>query len=154
MSTSPFTHPPGGRQDELLFPRPLLTPGPPAPRRHFTHPGRAQARPFPRGRVFPGTKEGTIRLSIYWAFRMANVTVIYSQTCGACPAAKDLWKGLRVKYSFGYREVDILSPDGQELAERHSIRATPATLIDGRLKFIGVPSRESAEKALGIRKEG
>jgi len=87
-------------------------------------------------------------------FHMANVTVVYSQTCGACPAAKDLWKGLRVKYSFGYREVDILSPDGQELAERHAIRATPATIVDGRLKFIGVPSRESAEKALGVRKEG
>ena len=31
---------------------------------------------------------------------MANVTLIYSTTCGACPAAKDLWKGLRVKHSF------------------------------------------------------
>jgi len=85
---------------------------------------------------------------------MANVTLIYSQTCGACPAAKELWKGLRVKHSFSYREVDILSPDGQELVDRHAIRATPATIIDGKLKFIGVPSRESAEKALGIRKEG
>jgi glutaredoxin len=85
---------------------------------------------------------------------VANITLLYSQTCGACPAAKSLWKGLRVKYSFGYREVDILSPDGQELAERHAIRATPATIIDGKRKFIGVPSRESAEKALGAKKEG
>jgi hypothetical protein len=53
-----------------------------------------------------------------------------------------------VKYSFSYREVDITTPDGQELAERHSIRAVPATIIDGRLTFIGVPSRQSAEKAL------
>jgi hypothetical protein len=49
--------------------------------------------------------------------------------------------------------VDILSPDGQELADRHAIRATPATIIDGKLKFIGVPSRESAEKALALKKE-
>src|SRR3989454_2348760 len=68
---------------------------------------------------------------------MANVTLLYSQTCGACPAAKELWKGLRVKHSFSYREVDILSPDGQELVDRHAIRATPATIIDGKLKFIG-----------------
>jgi hypothetical protein len=53
-----------------------------------------------------------------------------------------------VKYSFSYREVDITTQDGQELAERHSIRAVPATIIDGRLTFIGVPSRQSAEKAL------
>ena len=85
---------------------------------------------------------------------MANVTLLYSQSCSACPTAKNLWKGLRVKYSFGYREVDILTPDGQELADRHAIRATPATIIDGKLKFIGVPSREIAEKALGLKKEG
>jgi thioredoxin len=84
---------------------------------------------------------------------MPNVTLLYSQSCAACPAAKTVWKGLRIKHSFNYREVDILTPDGQELADRHAIRATPATIIDGKLKFIGVPSRESAEKALGARKE-
>jgi len=79
---------------------------------------------------------------------MPNITLLYSPTCGACPSAKSLWKELRVKYSFSYREVDINSPDGQELAERHAIRAVPATIINGRLTFIGVPSRQSAEKAL------
>lgn len=82
---------------------------------------------------------------------MANVTLVYSTTCGACPAAKELWKGLRVKHSFSYREVDILSPDGQELVKRYDFRATPVSIVDGKLKFIGVPSRESAEKALGVR---
>lgn len=79
---------------------------------------------------------------------MANVTLLYSPTCGACPSAKNLFKSLRAKHSFSYREVDINSPDGQELAERHSIRAVPATIINGRLTFIGVPSRQSVEKAL------
>lgn len=82
---------------------------------------------------------------------MPNITLLYSPTCGACPSAKSLWKELRVKYSFSYREVDITSADGQELAERHSIRAVPATIIDGRLTFIGVPSRQSAEKALQLK---
>jgi glutaredoxin len=79
---------------------------------------------------------------------MPNITLLVSPSCGACPSAKSLWKELRVKYSFSYREVDITTQDGQELAERHSIRAVPATIIDGRLTFIGVPSRQSAEKAL------
>lgn len=79
---------------------------------------------------------------------MPNVTLLYSATCSACPSAKSLFKQLRTKYSFSYREVDITSQDGQELAERHSIRAVPATIINGRLTFIGVPSRQSAEKAL------
>lgn len=79
---------------------------------------------------------------------MANVTLLVSKSCAACPSAKSLWKGMRVKYSFSYREIEISSEAGRELAERHSIRATPATLINGRLIFIGVPPRESAEKAL------
>ncbi len=79
---------------------------------------------------------------------MANVTLLVSKTCNACPSAKTLWKGMRVKYSFSYREIDISSEAGQELAERHSIRAVPATIINGRLTFIGVPPRESAEKAI------
>jgi len=82
---------------------------------------------------------------------MPNVVLLYSPTCGACPSAKSLWKALRVKYSFSYREVDITTPDGQELASRHAVRAVPATIIDGRLTFIGVPSRQSAEKALQLR---
>jgi glutaredoxin len=82
---------------------------------------------------------------------MPNITLLYSPTCGACPSAKSLWKQLRVKYSFSYREVDITTQDGQELANRHSVRAVPATIIDGRLTFIGVPSRQSAEKALQLK---
>src|SRR5512146_3256983 len=88
---------------------------------------------------------------------MPNITLLISPSCGACPSAKSLWKQLRVKYSFSYREVDITTPDGQELANRHSVRAVPATIIDGRLTFVGVPSRESAENALQLKmrpKEG
>ena len=48
---------------------------------------------------------------------MPNVTLLYSATCSACPSAKSLFKELRAKYSFSYREVDITSPDGQELAD-------------------------------------
>ncbi len=79
---------------------------------------------------------------------MANVTLLYSSGCSACPSAKQLFKEMRVKHSFSYREVDITTEDGQELANRHSIRAVPATIINGRLTFIGVPSRQSVEKAL------
>ena len=82
---------------------------------------------------------------------MPNVTLLVSSTCSACPSAKQLWKGLRVKYSFSYREIDISSADGQELADRHSVRAVPATIINGRLTFVGVPSRQSAEKAISPR---
>jgi glutaredoxin len=82
---------------------------------------------------------------------MPNVTLLVSPTCSACPSAKRLFKELRVKFSFSYREVDIATPDGQELANRHAVRAVPATIIDGRLTFVGVPTRQSVEKAFELK---
>ena len=58
---------------------------------------------------------------------------------------------MRTKHSFSYREIDISTPDGQELAERHAVRAVPASIINGRLTFVGVPTRQSIEKALAGR---
>ena len=92
-----------------------------------------------------------LRSSTYWREPVPNILLLISPSCGACPSAKSLWKQLRVKYSFSYREVDITTEDGRSLADRHSVRAVPATIIDGRLTFVGVPSRESAEKALLLK---
>lgn len=86
-----------------------------------------------------------------WRNWVPNILLLVSPSCGACPSAKSLWKQLRVKYSFSYREVDITTEDGRSLADRHAVRAVPATIIDGRLTFVGVPSRESAEKALLLK---
>jgi len=58
---------------------------------------------------------------------------------------------MRVKHNFSYREIDISSPGGQELAERHSVRAVPASIINGRLTFVGVPTRQRIENALAGR---
>ena len=51
-----------------------------------------------------------------------------------------------------HRIVSLDSEFGQELADRHAVRAVPATIINGRLTFVGVPSRQSAEKALSQRR--
>ncbi|MFB3146427.1 MAG: thioredoxin family protein [Nitrospirales bacterium] len=37
------------------------------------------------------------------------------------------------------------------MADRHSVRAVPASIINGRLTFVGVPTRQSIEKALAGR---
>jgi glutaredoxin len=104
------------------------------------------AIPFACRSIRPGVK-----IFNYWRESVPNILLLVSPSCGACPSAKSLWKQLRVKYSFSYREVDITTEDGRSLADRHSVRAVPATIIDGRLTFVGVPSRESAEKALLLK---
>jgi glutaredoxin len=107
-----------------------------------------QDQRHPLAQLLAASFSPVLRSSTCWRRPVPNILLLVSPSCGACPSAKSLWKQLRVKYSFGYREVDITTEDGQSLADRHSVRAVPATIIDGRLTFVGVPSRESAEKAL------
>ena len=108
---------------------------------------KASAVPFSLAAPFTPV----LRSRSSWRESVPNILLLVSPSCGACPSAKSLWKQLRVKYSFSYREVDITTEDGRSLADRHSVRAVPATIIDGRLTFVGVPSRESAEKALLLK---
>ena len=86
---------------------------------------------------------------------MPNITLLVSPSCGACPSAKSLWKQLRVKYSFSYREVDITTPDGQELANRHAVRAVPATIIKGERSLVAFPktarSDDEVIRQFGLR---
>jgi len=83
-----------------------------------------------------------------------NILLLVSPSCGACPSAKSLWKQLRVKYSFSYREVDITTEDGRSLADRHSVRAVPATIIDGRLTFVGTPSQVAEQMNNFVQTDG
>ena len=48
--------------------------------------------------------------------------------------------------------MQLVAPEWRPgVASRHSVRAVPATIIDGRLTFVGVPPRQSAEKALQLK---
>ena len=83
---------------------------------------------------------------------MPNITLLHSPTCGACPSAKRLWKELRVKYSFSYRE-SILRPRTARSWQNDVGPAVPATIIDGRLTFVGVPPAKAPKKGAAAEDE-
>ena len=56
---------------------------------------------------------------------------------------------MRVKYSFSYREVDITTTDGQELAKRHFVSAVPARIIDGRVTFVNAAAARTLGASAG-----
>jgi thioredoxin 1 len=80
---------------------------------------------------------------------MKKVQLVYTKACAYCPAAKALWKELQKKHKFDYEEVDAVSPKGQELVQKFGIMSVPTTVIDGKVEFIGVPSKEKAEEKVG-----
>jgi small redox-active disulfide protein 1 len=79
---------------------------------------------------------------------MVKVQVLYTQRCPHCPAAKELFRDLQKEYKFDYEEIDAMSKEGQELAIKHRIMGVPSVVIDGKLVFVGMPSREAAIEAI------
>ena len=73
---------------------------------------------------------------------MIKVILLKTKTCVYCPAASRLWSTLREQYNFDYEEIDATTPKGQELVMKFSIMAVPTTIIDNKVEFIGLPSRE------------
>jgi len=73
---------------------------------------------------------------------MVKVQLVYTKNCVYCPSAKQLWKELQNQYNFDYEEVDATTPKGQELVMKFSIMAVPTTIVDNKVEFIGLPSRE------------
>ncbi len=79
---------------------------------------------------------------------MTKVTIVTTKSCPYCPSAKRLWQDLKKDHNFDYEEVDAMSEKGQELVARHGIMSVPTTLVDGKVKFIGVPDRSKALAAV------
>ncbi|MBI2545510.1 MAG: thioredoxin family protein [Candidatus Aenigmarchaeota archaeon] len=79
---------------------------------------------------------------------MVKVQLVYTKSCVYCPAAKSLFKDLKKQHKFEYEEVDAMSPEGQKLVSKYMIMAVPTIIVDGKVKFTGVPSRDKALAAV------
>ncbi len=77
-----------------------------------------------------------------------KVTLIHADWCPVCRATKQLWNELKKEYSFDYEEVNLTSPQGLEYVKKYSLHSVPATLIEDKLVFLGLPEREKAIEAL------
>ncbi len=77
-----------------------------------------------------------------------KVTLIHADWCPVCQATKKLWNELRKEYPFDYEEVNLTSPLGMEYVKKHSLHSVPATLIDDKVMFLGMPERKKAKEAV------
>ncbi len=77
-----------------------------------------------------------------------KVILIHADWCQICRATKMLWSELRAKYPFDYEKVNLTSPEGMEYVKKYAIHSVPATLIEDRVAFFGLPEREKAIEAV------
>lgn len=79
---------------------------------------------------------------------MVKVQLVYTKTCIYCPASKALFKELKKNHKFDYEEIDAMSPEGQKLVAKYSIMSVPTIIVDGKVKFTGIPAKDKAIAAV------
>src|SRR5574340_1205830 len=69
-----------------------------------------------------------------------KVELLVSEWCPTCPQAEAVWRAAAGEKAIDFAVVDMGQPEGRALAHRLRIRTIHATVIDGELKAVGVPS--------------
>ncbi len=74
-----------------------------------------------------------------------NVILLVSKWCEECVPADKVWrKLLEERRDFTYKSLDVAEAEGRRLSIDLYIRSVPSTIIDGKLSYVGIPSKEDA----------
>lgn len=83
---------------------------------------------------------------------MAKVQLVTSDTCAHCMRAKEALKRIKKDMpDLQVEEINLLKPEGQAMAQKYGIMASPGTIIDGKLAFQGGATEEQLRKALSVK---
>lgn len=76
-----------------------------------------------------------------------KVQLLVSQWCPSCPQAERVWGQLsEERHDFEYEVLDVGVRPGRDIVSNLMIRSIPATVIDGKLYAVGVPSKTEAQE--------
>ena len=80
-----------------------------------------------------------------------NVILLVSKWCEECIPADNTWKRLyEERNDFNYRSLDVSEPEGRRLSIELYIRSVPSTVIDEKLSYVGIPTKEDANELLNL----
>jgi glutaredoxin len=81
--------------------------------------------------------------------KAVKLEVLTSPGCHICRAFKEYWHTIEKDWpDVSFREVDVTTPEGQELAQRYMIFASPGIILNGELWATGGFDREKFIKKL------
>ena len=75
-----------------------------------------------------------------------KVTLLVSEYCPTCPQTEAVWRQLHAERAFDLEVLEVTQPEGRRVVADKLIRTVPATLVDGELVSVGVPSWEEARE--------
>ena len=73
---------------------------------------------------------------------MAKIKILTTPDCGSCAKVERMLNELKVKYEV----IDITKHP--EVLKKYPIMTAPGVVINGKLEFIGVPSKEDLKKKI------
>jgi len=73
-----------------------------------------------------------------------KVQLLVSEWCVPCRAAEEVWGALAQEKDIAFEVLDVGQPEGRSVVARLGVRTVPATVIDGVLRHVGVPSHAQA----------
>mgnify|MGYP001592944111 FL=1 len=75
--------------------------------------------------------------------------LVSAPRCTHCAAFEEFWHSIEKEWpNVTYKNHDITTPDGQALAAKHMILASPGTIINGELHATGGFNKETFVTAL------
>lgn len=69
-----------------------------------------------------------------------KVQLLVSEWCVPCRGAETVWRAVAQEKDIVFEVLDVGQPEGRAVVARLGVRTVPATVIDGVLKHVGVPS--------------
>ena len=80
-----------------------------------------------------------------------DVVLLISKWCEECVPADNAWKRLyEERKDFNYRSLDVSEPEGRRMSIELYIRSVPSTVINGKLSYVGISTKEEASELLDL----
>lgn len=73
-----------------------------------------------------------------------KVQLLVSEWCTPCRGAEEVWKRVAQKKAIALEVLDVGQREGRAVVARLGVKTVPATVIDGVLRHVGVPTGKDA----------
>lgn len=73
-----------------------------------------------------------------------TVQLLVSEWCEPCRGAEEVWRLIAQRKDFAFEVLDVGQREGRAIIARIGLKTVPATVIDGVLRHVGVPTSKEA----------
>jgi glutaredoxin len=82
-----------------------------------------------------------------------RVQLLTAAWCSSCQRDQDVWQRICARRNITLEVVDLETPVGEAIAQRHHLKIMPAVLIDDQPRAIGVQTEAEVEALLVAAEE-